>query len=352
MAGEKVKVAIVGVSGYTGTEALRLLVGRQDIELVYLCAADTEPGQPLDEVCPWLAAFGDYRCDPLDPVAAAKAADVVLLCTPKGVPMRCAEDILAAGAKCIELPGDFRLRDLAVYESYYGIKHTAPELVARAVYGLPELYREEIRRAELVANPGCYPTGAILALAPLLAAGAVSPEGIIIDAKTGASGGGRTSHSLLFHYPELFGDFFAYRVPRHQHTPEIEQFLSDVAGVEVKVNFTPHLLPVARGILTTAYATLSEPRSTAELLEILRARYAGEPFVRVLPEGRLPGVKAVAGSNFCDIAAVADERTGRAIVFSAIDNLVKGASGQAVQNLNIMFGLDETAGLLAPPLFP
>jgi N-acetyl-gamma-glutamyl-phosphate reductase len=258
--------------------------------------------------------------------------------------------LLAAGKKVVDLSADYRLRDAAVYEAWYQ-PHTSPELLAEAVYGLPELYREQARGARLVANPGCYPTSVALALAPLLKNALVDPASLIIDSKSGASGAGRSAKVDSL-YCEVNEGFKAYGVGKHRHTPEIEQTLSDLAGSPVTVNFTPHLLPVNRGILSTCYANLKGRADTAELVAIFAEHYRRESFVRVHPQGSLPNVAFVRGSNYCDLGVVADPRTNRVIVVSAIDNLVKGAAGQAVQNMNLMLGLDEDAGLRVVPLFP
>jgi N-acetyl-gamma-glutamyl-phosphate reductase len=242
------------------------------------------------------------------------------------------------------------LHDAAVYAEWYE-PHQTPELLAEAVYGLPELYRERVRGARLVANPGCYPTSAALALIPLLRHQLIDPATVIVDSKSGTSGAGRAAKVDTL-YCEVNEGFKAYGLPRHRHTPEIEQTLGDVAGRPVTISFTPHLVPVNRGILSTCYASLAGNKSLPELLNLYRQEYAGEPFVRVLPEGRLPNVNQVRGSNFCDIGLAVDPRTRRIIAVSAIDNLVKGAAGQALQNMNLMLGLEESAGLRGAAFFP
>ena len=255
------------------------------------------------------------------------------------------------GVRVLDLSADFRLKDPAAYRTWYGFEHLAPSLLGEAVYGLPELHREEIAAARLVAVPGCYPTSAVLGFSPLLACGLADPETIVIDSISGVSGAGRKPE-LPTHFSEANESLKAYGVGKHRHTPEIEQELSGVAGRPVTVTFTPHLAPLTRGILTTITARLAAPRSTVDLLGVYREFYRGRSFVRVLEEGHLPETKHVLHSNLCDVGLVSDARTGRVIVVSAIDNLVKGASGQAVQCFNLMAGLDERAGLWIPGLFP
>jgi len=265
--------------------------------------------------------------------------------------MGAAVPILEAGRRIVDLSADFRFRDPLVYESWYRTKHLAPALCGEAVYGLPEVHREALKTARLAAVPGCYPTGALLGLLPLLREGLIDPEQIVINAASGVSGAGRKVE-VEYVFGEVNENFKAYGVAEHRHTPEIEQELSRVAGREVRVTFTPHLAPMTRGILSTCTVRLMRPVGTADLLALYRDTYKGEPFIRVLPEGRFPETKAVWGSNYCDIAAKVDARTGRAILLTAIDNLVKGASGQAIQCMNLMLGFEETAGLRSPALWP
>jgi N-acetyl-gamma-glutamyl-phosphate reductase len=280
----------------------------------------------------------------------AARADLVFTALPHESAMAAIPDILAAGARVIDLSADYRLQDPAVYAAWYA-PHTSPELLAEAVYGLPELYRAQIGAARLVANPGCYPTSVALALAPLLRAGLIDPASLIIDSKSGTSGAGRAA-KIDSLYCEVNEGFKAYGVGKHRHTPEIEQTLSALAGTPVVVSFTPHLLPVNRGILSTCYATLTAPTTTEDLLGLFDGFYQNEPFVRVHPAGSLPNVAYVRGSNYCDVGLVCDPRTNRVIVISAIDNLVKGAAGQAIQNMNLLLCLDERTGLGVIPLFP
>ncbi|MGE5576302.1 MAG: N-acetyl-gamma-glutamyl-phosphate reductase, partial [Syntrophothermus sp.] len=275
----------------------------------------------------------------------------VFLAAPHGVAMKFAPELLKQGAKVIDLGADFRLRDPAVYTEWYNLEHTASFLLSEAVYGIPELKGKKVAGARIVGNPGCYPTSVILALAPLLAEKAILPEEIVIDAKSGVSGAGRTP-AQEYHFPETVENLRAYKVTGHRHTPEIEQELSELAREKVVVSFTPHLAPMIRGILSTLHLKLRAPARTGELLALYREYYADAYFVRVLGEEELPQTRAVYGSNFCDIGLRVDQRTGRVVVLSAIDNLVKGASGQAIQNMNLMFGLPERAGLEMPALWP
>ncbi len=345
------KVSIIGATGYTGAELVRILSRHPGAELVRL-TTQSYVGQPMWEVYPHLYAFCDKVGEKLNLPALIEDSDVIFIALPHGHSVPVAKEAVQGGKKVVDLGADFRLKDRRTYETWYKLEHTAEELLERAVYGLPELYREEIAGASLVANPGCYPTGAVLGLAPLLKNGLIDPDTVIIDAKSGVSGAGRAL-SLGSHFCEVNENFKAYGVASHRHTPEIEQELSFLAGRRITVSFTPHLLPVTRGILSTIYASLAEPSVTCGgLVELYRSFYAGHPFVRVLPEGLLPQIKWVAGTNTCDIGFALDGRTGRVIVVTAIDNLVKGASGQAVQNMNIMCGFPEDTALSGPSLYP
>lgn len=343
------KVAVIGASGYTGVELLRLLAGHPAVRVTCVTSRQ-QAGQALGEVFPSLAGIYDLTFEAVEPAALAGRADVVFLAVPHQAAMGMVPELLAAGCRIIDLSADYRLHDAAVYAEWYE-PHQTPELLAEAVYGLPELYRKQVRGARLVANPGCYPTSAALALAPLLRQRLIDPATIIIDSKSGTSGAGRAAKVDTL-YCEVNEGFKAYGLPRHRHTPEIEQTLSEVAGRPVTISFTPHLVPANRGILSTCYASLSTGGSLPELLEVYRRAYAGEPFVRVLPEGRLPNISQVRGSNFCDIGLAVDARTGRVVAVAAIDNLVKGAAGQALQNMNLLLGLEEVTGLRGAAVFP
>lgn len=345
-----VKASILGATGYTGAELVRLLAAHPAVELVGL-TTQSYAGQPFWEVYPHLLGYVDLVCREQDVGALVRESDVIFAALPHGHAMHLAGEILGAGKALVDLGADFRLADARTFAAWYKMEHAAPELLPRAAYGLPEIHREKIRESRLVANPGCYPTGAILALAPLLRERLVETGSIVIDAKSGVSGAGRAP-SLNTHFCEVNESIKAYGVASHRHTPEIEQELSRLAGEPVVVSFTPHLVPMTRGILCTAYARLACTAETAELVEIYRRFYAGERFVRVLPPGMLPATKMVAGSNHCDIGLVVDRRARRVVVVSAIDNLLKGAAGQAVQNMNIMFGLPEGEGLTGPGVYP
>ena len=348
--GKEFRVAVAGASGYTGVELLRLLVQHPEARIVTV-TADSSAHRPIHEVFPSLRGFLDVVCQPLEPERLAAEADFVFLALPHKTSMAVGADLIGRGVRVLDLSADYRLKDPDAYPTWYGHAHTAPHLLKEAVYGLPELYKEPIGGARLVAVPGCYPTSAILGLAPLVAEGLIDLESIVIDSISGVSGAGRKP-DLSTHYSEVNESLKAYGVARHRHTPEIEQALSGLAGRDVTVQFTPHLAPLTRGILTTSTAALQSRRSAADLLAVCRSFYAGRSFVRVLPEGVLPETKHVLHSNLCDLGLVPDPRTGRVIVVTAIDNLVKGASGQAVQCFNLMAGLDERAGLWIPGLFP
>jgi len=343
------RIAIIGASGYTGLELLRLLGRHPEAEVVAVTSRQ-HAGRSVEEVFPSLRGHGHlYFSEPDVPVICGHA-EWVFTAVPHRAAMSVVPALLEAGLGVVDLSADFRLQNRAVYELWYQ-PHSAPDLLKDAVYGLPEIYGRRIAEARLVANPGCYPTSALLPLIPLLRGGKIRPEGIVVDSKSGASGAGRLpSVGTLF--CEVNEGFRAYKVGKHRHTPEIEQELSLAAERPVIVNFTPHLVPLSRGILTTIYAEAVVGATTAGILDTLGAFYRECPFVRVLPEGMFPDVAWVRGSNFCDIAAWVDGRTGRVILVSAIDNLVKGASGQAVQNLNIMAGLDQGRGLDILPLNP
>jgi N-acetyl-gamma-glutamyl-phosphate reductase len=277
-------------------------------------------------------------------------ADLVFLALPHGVSMEVVPQFLKAGRRVIDLSADFRIRDAASYEAWYG-RHTAAGTIPEAVYGLPELYRDRIRKSRLIANPGCYPTSIILGLAPVLRSHWVDPSSVIADSKSGVSGAGRDPQIASL-FCEVDGGFKAYKVGRHRHTPEIEQELSLLAGTEMKISFTPHLLPVKRGILSTIYATLDRDMTGADATALYREFYRDEPFVRVCRAGEFPNLSSVVGSNYCDIGVTVDPRTRRIIIVSVIDNLIKGASGQAIQNMNLMCGLKEETGLPVIALFP
>lgn len=344
MSEQKIKVAVVGATGYTGGELVRILLQHPHAELAALFRLSSEEALPIHKAHPHLRGLTKLECTPYDE-SALDGIDAVFLAVPNGVAMEIAPGLLAKGLKVIDLSADFRFRDPTTYERWYRKQHASPSLLGNAVYGLPEIHREQIRNAKLVANPGCYPVSALLALAPLLRRRLIQLDSIVIDSKSGVSGAGRSRLEVSYLFTELDGDFRAYGVANHRHTPEMEQEFSELAKEQVRVTFTPHLIPMVRGIFTTAYAKLTEPMDKAAVHKLYEADYEQEPFVRVLDIGELPRVKSVVGSNFCDVSVVVDERTQIIIALSVIDNLVKGASGNAVQCFNLMFNLDERGGL-------
>ena len=335
-----VRVAVLGASGYGARELLKLLARHPHAEVTTLTTRQETRPHVADEH-PWLRGLYDLHLEnvPLDEVA--RRADCVFCCLPHAASAEAVAPLLDAGCKVVDFSADYRLTDAAVYQQWYQHEHPDPDRLGKAAYGLPELYRDRIIGANLVANPGCYPTSALLALAPLLKTGLASPEGIIVDSKSGVSGGGR-SPKPVFHFPECNESVLAYGVGSHRHTPEIDQVLSDFAGAPTDVVFTPHLVPMDRGIFTTAYATPAQDGvTTANALATLREFYAGERFIRVLDE--IPATKNVVGGNCCDLTVRVVR--GRLVVLSVIDNLIKGASGAAVQNFNLIYGFEETTAL-------
>lgn len=347
-----IKVGVLGASGYTGAELVRLLA-RHPAAAIGFLTAERNAGKALGEVHPHLRGLDLPVLTPTDDVDMG-TVDVAFMALPHGRTQTVVSDVFAKNGslRVIDLSADFRLADVASYATWYGHGHRAPSLQKDAVYGLTEVHRGAIGEARLVANPGCYPTTAILALAPLLAAGVITSDGIVVDAKSGVTGAGRREDVAYLH-SETSEGVHAYAVGGHRHGPEIEQELSRAAGRPVNVSFTPHLLPMNRGILATCYVRLADGRQVDDLRLCLDAAYSDAPFVGVLPDGSAaPATRHVRGSNHCLIGAFADRVEGRAILVSVTDNLVKGAAGQAVQNMNLMFGLAETTGLEALPLFP
>jgi len=353
---EPIKVGIVGASGYGGGELARLLFSHPQAQVTYVTSG-TYAGKPLHAALPGLRGTG-LVCEVFDAAACADKCDFVFLAGEAGLAMQAAPLLLDAGKHVVDLSADFRLRDAAEYARWYGKPQTAPEWLSQAVYGLPELNKDAIAEARLVANPGCYPTSAILALAPLVSYGLVKLDTLIVDSMSGASGAGRSKFSLDFHFAEMNESARAYGVGgTHRHTPEIEQALVQVTGADVKITFTPHLVPITRGILTTAYAALAEPHdsapdTSASLHDIYTEYYQNAPFVAVLDAGQFPATKHVQGTNHCHLGIAVDARAHRVVVVSAIDNLGKGAAGQAIQNMNLMLGLPETTGLTGGALWP
>jgi N-acetyl-gamma-glutamyl-phosphate reductase len=348
-----IRVVVTGASGYMGAELLRLLLIHPKVQVAGV-TSERLAGERLDTCFPHFRGLTALTFQGLSPERVAENADVVFLALPHMESQRLVPMLRRRGRKVIDLSADYRLTDASAYAVWYKAPHTDPAGLAEAVYGLPELHRKAIGGAGLVASAGCYPVGAVLAVAPLLKLGLGRPEGIVIDAKSGVTGAGAQGRKVdpMYLYTEANENLQAYAVATHRHTPEIEQELSVLVGQPVTVAFTPHLIPLNRGLFTTASVPLAKAATTRELLACYSEFYAGEPFVRVLPEGVLPTTRAVVGSNFCDVAVVADPRTHRAVCLSAIDNLGKGGAANGVQNLDLMFGWDERTGLEAPPVYP
>ena len=341
-----IKVAIVGGTGYTGVELLRLLVAHSQVELQAITSR-ADAGTPVSQMFPSLRGYVDLSFVHPDE-AHLEQCDLVFFATPNGIAMQQVRALLDAGVRVIDLAADFRIKDVAEWEKWYGMSHACPELVAEAVYGLPEINREQIGKARLVANPGCYPTAVQLGFLPLLEAGLVDVSTLIADAKSGVSGAGRKAEMGIL-FSEASDNFKAYGVAGHRHLPEIRQGLARMAGQEVGLTFVPHLTPMIRGIHATLYARL---QGDADLQALYERRYATETFVDVLPPGSHPDTRSVRGANHCRIAVHRPQQANTVVVLSVIDNLVKGAAGQAVQNMNIMFGLPEALALDMPPLLP
>jgi len=344
-----IRVAVVGGTGYAGAELVRLLSGHPHVELTIITSRQYE-GQPFSDIYPAMAGIVNLTCRAFSEEAVSKAADVVFTALPHKVSMGVVPGLIDQGKKVIDLSADFRFKDPALYEAWYDESHQTKDLLETAVYGLPEIYFNDIQKASLVGNPGCYPTSVLLPLLPLIKAPFIDPDTVIADSKSGTSGAGR-SVSLTTHFCEVNEAFKAYNVAAHRHNPEMDEVLSLFAGRTIHITFTPHLVPITRGMLTTIYVGLKEDVSTRDVASFLDSFYADKPFVRICPMSRFPNTMYVRGTNYCDIGFHVAERTKRLILISAIDNLVKGASGQAVQNMNIMLGFAETAGLDQPP-FP
>jgi N-acetyl-gamma-glutamyl-phosphate reductase len=344
-----VRVAIAGASGYTGFELIRILSGHPEVKLATITSR-SQSGQRLDSVYPALKGHCDLVFQDSDPDALAADVDLVFTALPHQAAMDTVPELLDRGVKVVDLSADYRFRDAGVYEAWYQ-KHKTPDLLPEAVYGLPELHREKIRTARLVGNPGCYPTSVILAAAPVLSRRMIIPQTIIADSKSGVSGAGRGA-SLTTHFCEVNDGFKAYKVAEHRHTPEMEQELSGVAGQPVVITFTPHLVPMSRGILSTVYASLMDGVTASDVDEAFASFYRDAAFVRLCGKKYFPTTLQVRGSNYCDIAWRVDERTRRLIVVAVIDNLTRGASGQAVCNMNLMSGLPEGMGLVYAPWQP
>lgn len=354
--GNMIKAGIIGSTGYAGAELVRLLMQHREVEIKWY-GSRSYVDKKYAEVFQNMFQIVDNICldDKSENGSIAEElvqqVDVIFTATPQGLCSSFMSEELLSNVKVIDLSADFRIKDVAKYEAWYGIKHKSPQFIKEAVYGLCEINREQVKKARLIANPGCYPTCSTLAIYPMVKEKIVDINTIIIDAKSGTSGAGRGAKVNNL-YCEVNENIKAYGVTSHRHTPEIEDQLSYAAGEEVLLNFTPHLVPMNRGILVTAYASLKEKVSYEQIKEIYDAYYANEKFVRVLEQGICPETRWVEGSNYVDVNFTIDERTNRIIMMSAMDNLVKGAAGQAVQNMNLMFGLEETTGLMQVPMFP
>jgi N-acetyl-gamma-glutamyl-phosphate reductase len=339
-----ITVSIVGASGYTGRELIKILLKHPQVKIVHL-TSETYKGKRISELHKGRVSFIDKKFEKLDIDKVAQDSDLVFLALPHGKSQKPVAEFSKRGKKVIDLSADYRLKDKSLYKRWYGLEHSYPRFLRRAVYGLPEIYKEEIRESSLVANPGCYPTGVILGVAPLLAHGLGDGNSIIADAKSGVSGAGRRLE-LAYHFSECHENLTAYNVGKHRHTPEIEQELSKISKKKITISFTPHLVPMDRGILCTIYVNLEGKVSIDRARNVYKNYYGKAPFVKILPKATFPEVRNVVETNFCEIGLMVDKRTKRIIIITAIDNLVKGASGQAVQNMNLMSGFRETEALL------
>jgi N-acetyl-gamma-glutamyl-phosphate reductase len=345
----KTRIGIIGATGYTGVELLRLLLHHPEVEVTAL-TSQKYAGTPIDQAFPSLMKHLQVKCEELSIDQISKKTDFIFTAVPHKTAMETVPLFYQKGKRVVDLSADFRFKDPAVYEKWYQ-KHTSIDLLPESVYGLPELHREEIKNAKIVGNPGCYPTGALIGLIPLVKNGLISYENIVIDSKSGVSGAGRDV-VLGSLFCEVNEGVKAYNIFKHRHLPEIEQELSRLVQKKITVTFVPHLIPMDRGILTTLYVNFTKKMNAGDVLRTFQEHYQKEPFVRIYPKGSLPNTKDVRGSNYCDIGVEVNEADGRAVIITAIDNLVKGASGEAVQNMNIMLGYPETMGLDVVPLFP
>lgn len=344
------KVAVCGGSGYTGAELLRILYLHPEATITAV-TSEKSAGKKVSSVFPHLHHYDHLNYETLDKSRLLSKADIFFMALPHAASQEAVHFFFENGKKVIDISADYRISDPMVYEQWYKTPHNYKETLKSAVYGLPELNREKIQKASLIANPGCYPTSAILGLYPAIKKNLIELDNIIVDSKSGTTGAGRKA-AVDFSYCEVNEGFKAYGIGVHRHTPEIEQELTLIAGRNIIINFTPHLLPMDRGIISTIYAKLRKNLDTSELISVYRGIFASEPFIRILDEGIYPNTKNVRGSNFCEIGIQVVKRTNSVIIVSAIDNLVKGASGQAVHNMNIMMGFKETTALQAPALFP
>ncbi len=344
-----INVGIIGATGYVGIEIVRLLQNHPEFNISTV-VSQSFVGKKISDVYPNLRNVFDLECEELDIEKISQKADIFVTALPHGISKDVIPKLVEKGKIIMDHSGDFRYKDVEVYEKWYNTKHNMPELLDLAVYGLPELHRKAIKNAKIIANPGCYPTCSVLGLAPLLSNKLIETKNIIIDAASGVTGAGRNTE-LPNQFCECTENFKAYKVSTHRHTSEIEQELSLLANEEIIVSFTPHLVPMKRGMLSTIYANLTSEKSASELISLYKEFYKDEFFVRILDEGKLPETKFVAGSNYIDISVVVDKRLNRVIVLSAVDNLGKGAAGQAVQDMNIIYGFPEHTGLTTPGLY-
>ena len=344
-----IKVGIAGASGYTGLELIRLLANHPEVELSVL-TSETYKEKSIADVFPSLNGIININLQSLD-VEILKSCDVIFLALPHTIGMDILPELLKSNCKVIDLSADYRLKNADTYSEWYSLTHTHPEFLSQVIYGLPELHREKIKSAQGVANPGCYPTSVILAIAPLLKTDWVDLESIVSDSKSGISGAGRKT-SITTQFSEANEGVTPYGLASHRHTPEIEQELSNLVGKPIKISFSPHLIPMSRGMLSTIYINLNHKLKDENLIEHYENFYRDELFVRVLDKGKFASTHFVSGSNFCDIGIKVDSRVNRLVITSAIDNLIKGASGQAIQNMNIMLGFGEATGLRSPGMFP
>ncbi|MGG1676356.1 N-acetyl-gamma-glutamyl-phosphate reductase [Neobacillus sp. NRS-1170] len=344
------KAAIIGGTGYGSVELIRLIHKHPHLE-VGTVVSNSQAGKNFSETYPHLSGIIDQPLEKFDADSISNKNEIVFLATPSGVSSNLVPQLLDKGIKCVDLSGDFRLRSADEYEKWYKHSPASETYLNQAIYGLSEIYKEKISNSTLIANPGCYPTASILALLPIINTKIADYESIVIDAKSGVSGAGR-GLSLTSHFAEINENLKAYKLGEHQHIPEIEQILSDENGSPINISFTTHLVPMNRGIMCSVYVKLNDSFSTEEVHQIYNEFYKNKPFVRVRPQGNIPSTKEVQGSNYCDIGLHVDKRTNRLTIISVIDNLVKGAAGQAIQNVNIMNGWDERTGLTDIPLYP
>ncbi len=344
------KVGIIGANGYSGIELIRFLL-QHPYTSIEIIVANSNSGKEIQELFPHLTNLFEMELKQLNIDEISSRVDLLFFATPSGISKDLIPSFLERGIKCIDISGDFRLKDPDLYETWYNFTHSNPNMLEEAAYGLADVYNENLARSSLIANPGCYATAALLGLVPIIKHNVIDPGTIIIDGKSGVSGAGRKT-SIATHYSEVNENVKAYKVGAHQHIPEIEQVLTEINGEKVNISFTTHLIPMTRGILTTIYASLKENLTSEQLHKLYEEFYSHSPFVRIRPIGNIPATKEVYGSNYCDIGFVIEQRTERVMIFSVIDNVVKGAAGQAIQNMNIVNGWDMETGLRFTPTYP